>query len=208
MPRLLLIFVLGAAVLVGLLFYQQMQTEPLKVSGFVEAHEIRVGSRVGGRVKRVAVEEGDKIKQDELLIEFEPYDLLARQAEASALVATHKFELQRLAAGYQSEEVAQFKAKQEQLLAHQAKLVAGPRKQEIAAAQARLELAHARLTAARSHQGRTETLFGQNVATREQLDEANEQLRVTQSEVQVRIEELELLKEGTQRRTGPGGRTS
>ena len=44
--------------LIGSLVYSQRGHGPLKVSGFVEAHQIRVGSRIGGRVHRVAVEEG------------------------------------------------------------------------------------------------------------------------------------------------------
>lgn len=199
MSRLVVILGIATAILVGLLFYRQTLSEPLKISGFIEAHDIRVGSRVGGRVKRVGVEEGDRVEGGQTLIELEPFDLMERQAETAAQLAVRKYQLQLLEKGYQDEEVAQFAARREQLLAHLDKLIAGPRKQEIAAAKSRLELAQAQLTLARSNQGRTETLFGRNVATREDLDQANEQLRVAQAEVQVRTEELELLQEGTRK---------
>ncbi|MEZ6044041.1 MAG: hypothetical protein R3C11_00350 [Planctomycetaceae bacterium] len=51
MIRWVLILVIVAGVLIGALVYSQQQTQPLKVSGYIEADEIRVGSRVGGRVK-------------------------------------------------------------------------------------------------------------------------------------------------------------
>src|ERR1043165_3620102 len=70
--------------LLGYLIYSQNRHEPLKVSGFVEADEIRVGSRVGGRVAKTIAIEGATVKTGDLLIELEPYDLLARKAEAEA----------------------------------------------------------------------------------------------------------------------------
>src|SRR5438874_8836399 len=78
------------AVVVGLLsylVYMQHRHEALKVSGFVEADEIRVGSRVGGRVSKTIAIEGATIKAGDLLIELEPYDLLARQAQTQAQLA-------------------------------------------------------------------------------------------------------------------------
>ena len=81
----LIVLVVG---LLGYLFYSQHRHEPLKVSGFVEADEIRVGSRVGGRVAKTIAIEGADVKNGDLLIELEPYDLLARQAQAQAQLTT------------------------------------------------------------------------------------------------------------------------
>jgi len=81
----LIVLVVG---LLGYLFYSQHRHEPLKVSGFVEADEIRVGSRVGGRVAKTIAIEGADVKNGDLLIELEPFDLLARQAQAHAQLTT------------------------------------------------------------------------------------------------------------------------
>ena len=54
--------------LLSYLFYSQHRTEPFKVSGFVEADEIRVGSRVGGRVAKTLAVEGASVKTGDLLI--------------------------------------------------------------------------------------------------------------------------------------------
>jgi RND family efflux transporter MFP subunit len=78
--------ILVAAVLAVAIFFSQLRRQPLKVSGFIEADEIRVGSRVGGRVQRVPVSEGQQVKLGDLLIELEPYDLNERLAEAMAKI--------------------------------------------------------------------------------------------------------------------------
>src|SRR5205085_12599668 len=103
--------VVVVASLAAVLVYSQHRPRADHVSGFIEADDVRVGSRVGGRVKTVGDREGQRVKAGELLVEFEPYDLLQRQAEA--------------------------RAKRAELAATLAKREAGPRKQEIAAAQAR-----------------------------------------------------------------------
>jgi HlyD family secretion protein len=91
----LVVLVLG---LLSYLLYSQHRHEPLKVSGFVEADEIRVGSRVGGRVAKTAAIEGATVKAGDLLVELEPYDLLAREAQTKAQlqVASAAVELARI----------------------------------------------------------------------------------------------------------------
>jgi RND family efflux transporter MFP subunit len=78
----ILVFIVAA--LLGYLVYTQQRTEPFKVSGFIEADEIRVGSRVGGRVAKTLAVEGASVKSGELLIELAPYDLLTRQSQVQA----------------------------------------------------------------------------------------------------------------------------
>ena len=53
--------VLVAAALIALIIYSQIRSQPSFVSGVVEADEIRVGSRVAGRVEKVFVNEGDHV---------------------------------------------------------------------------------------------------------------------------------------------------
>ena len=83
MLKRVLAIIVVAAVLVGGLLFSQYRHEPLKVSGFIEADEIRVGSRVGGRVLKVTAVEGQRVNVGDPLVELEPYDLLDRRAEAT-----------------------------------------------------------------------------------------------------------------------------
>src|SRR5262245_15386428 len=62
-------------ILIGGLLYSQRRTGPLKVSGFLESDEIRVGSRVGGRGQKILVQGGDKVNKGQPLVGLEPFNL-------------------------------------------------------------------------------------------------------------------------------------
>lgn len=84
--RRIVIVALVVVAMVALLIYSQRRPRRLQVSGFIESDEIRVGSRVGGRVAKVQTLEGATVKTGDMLIELEPYDLLARRAQISAQI--------------------------------------------------------------------------------------------------------------------------
>ncbi|QDU76382.1 Multidrug export protein EmrA [Bremerella volcania] len=188
----LVIIVLG-----GLVAYSKLVPEPNMVSGFLEADEIRIGSRVGGRVKSVLVEEGDPVAKGQLLIELEPFDLLQREQEAVELLAQREADYQRLKAGFRVEEIAQAEARSLQAQAHLDKLKAGPREQEIQAARGRVEVADAALVLAKQNFARRNELFEKNTISREEFDSATKELEAANAEVAVRRQELDLLKAGT-----------
>lgn len=188
-----------AAVLLAALVYSQQRPEAFRVSGYIEADEIRVGSRVGGRVLDVPVEEGDRVHSGDLLLTLEPYDLLEQQAQAAAELAQRRADYDRLTAGYRSEEQRQVEARVEQLAANLEKLENGPRPEEIRAAELEVEQAQAQLNLAQFNKDRIERLFAKQAASKEELDQATSQLAVGQTTLSVRQETLKLLREGTRR---------
>jgi multidrug resistance efflux pump len=173
MGKRLLPIVIVALVLVLLaaLYYSQRRRGPLQVSGFIESDEIRVGSRVGGRVAKVPAVEGQAVHRGDLLVELEPYDLQHRKTEAQAQLASRQAEYE--------------------------KLKAGPRKQEIAAAEARLNQAIASEKLAEQTLARVKANYERNAASRDEFDTAVDQLSVAQSATIVRRQELDQLKEGS-----------
>lgn len=166
---LLLPLVLG--VLLVALRWSQARTEPFRVSGFLEADEIRVGSRVGGRVAKVLVDEGSLVEVGARLAELEPFDLLERRAEHAARV--------------------------KELAARLAELRAGPRHQEIEAARARLAAARAALSLAELDEARTRSLVADSIRSREALDRSLAVLEAARADVRAVEEALGLLEEGT-----------
>lgn len=192
LPVLLVVLGLGA-----LIAYSKFRPTPDRVSGFIEADEIRLGSRVGGRVQEVHVEEGQRVKPGEVLIQLEPFDLLADRSEAEATLAAREADLSRLKAGLRTEEVAQAKARYERLQAMLDELVAGPRPQEIDAAKARLGVAEAQLKLGQENFRRVTRLVETNATTQENLDRATEQLEAAQGSLAAQQEELKLLEAGT-----------
>src|SRR5580692_9794438 len=56
----------------------------LQGSGTVEARDIRVGSKIGGRIDKVLVREGDSVSQGQVLITFDDKELLASLDQSRA----------------------------------------------------------------------------------------------------------------------------
>ena len=197
MIRRILVVLLFIVLLAGLIAYSKLRPESNHVSGFVEADEIRLGSRVGGRVAEVLAEEGQAVELGQMLVRLEPFDLTQQLHQAEANLAGSEAELQRLEAGFRVEEVGQAKAHYEQLQARLDKLVAGPRPQEIDASKARLRVSQAELQLATENYKRIQGLVNTNALTREELDRATEALDSANATVTLRREELSLIEAGT-----------
>jgi multidrug resistance efflux pump len=196
MKKLLIVIPIALIALAGLIWSQQ-RGKPLFVSGFIESHQIRVGSRVGGRVQRVLVVEGQQVRQGEALLELEAYDLQERLAEAHAGLAAGQARLQKLRAGSRKEEIEAARAARDRTQAVLDKLVAGPRPLEIKVAEDRLALAEAELLKAQKDFDRVARLFQQGRAAEEETDEVTRALSAAQARRAQVSDELELLREGT-----------
>ena len=193
----LLLVLLVVAGLGAVIVYSQLRPEPNKVSGFIEADEIRLGSRVGGRVSKVHVEEGQQVAPGQLLLELEPFDLLEREREAALALAAREAEYARVASGLRPEEIAQAKARHDQLKAQLELLEAGPREQEIKAASARQAAAKAELKLAEQLYQRHATLAQTGAITKEELERTREAFDSATAMVTVRDNELESLQLGS-----------
>jgi multidrug resistance efflux pump len=197
MIRRILFIVLVICALVGLLLVSQFRSTALKVSGFIESDEIRVGSRVGGRVADVLVDEGETVGSGQPLIRLEPFELLQLEAEAIANLAVRQAELERLQAGYQTEEVEQAKARYEQTVARLDLLRHGPRAEEIDAARSRLQAAEVGLTLAQRNYERASTLKTDNAISQQEFEADEERMKSAQAALDVRRSELQLMEAGT-----------
>src|SRR5262249_18280371 len=95
---------MAAIVAVGVLYGGWFQRDTgLDGSGTVEARNIRVGSKIGGRIDKVLVREGDHVEAGQLLITFDDKELLAslEQSRANA---------EKAGRGYRREEFARARA--------------------------------------------------------------------------------------------------
>ena len=193
----LILLALAVGVLLGLVFYSKWNPDPPRVSGFIEADEIRLGSRVGGRVSLVHVQEGQEVAAGDVLVEFEPYDLLEREKELELSLAARQSQYEQYLAGFREEEIAQAKAKFDQLQARLDLLVAGPRQQEIEAARGRRALAESERRLAGQDYERLSKLAGSNATSQQEMDAAREALEAASANLVVRQQELDLLLAGT-----------
>ncbi len=196
MPRLLMALVAVGGLLAAII-YSQMRHPPDFVSGVIEADDIRLGSRIGGRVDTVLVKEGSEVTAGQPLLTLQPYDLLEREQVAAADLAMRQAELDKLTAGFRPEEVAQAKAHYEQLLAQYQLIEAGPRPEEIAAAENRLEAALAQQQLTKQDYDRVANLYQSNSISKSEFDAADERWKAANAEVSVRQNELAILKAGS-----------
>lgn len=193
----LLIVIPIALVALGALIWSQQRKGPFFVSGFIESHQIRVGSRVGGRVQQVHVEEGQSVKQGTPLVELDPYDLRERLAEARATLAAQTANLDKLRAGARREDIDQARAARDRAKVVLDKLIAGPRLLEIKAQEAKVALAKAELIKAQQDFDRVKKLADQGQASEVEMNEVTRGIGVAQASYDGASDELALLTEGT-----------
>lgn len=159
--------VLGLALLAVIAFYVRASRTPeaLAASGTIEARNIRVGSKVGGRIVEVKVREGDRVEAGQVLVTFEDQELLAALEQARA-------NLDKLERGARPEEIAEARAAAAQAAAQHHELAAGYRIEQVAAARADAERLRAEALRARQTFDRVSNLANAGVFSKQQRDDA------------------------------------
>src|SRR5580692_7006209 len=99
-------------------------------SGTIETREIQIGSKIGGRVIEVPVEEGQIVKAGSTLVRFECDELKAQRTQAEASLEQTQADLDKMQRGNRPEEIdqAEATAKAQQAAFQEARN--GPRPQE------------------------------------------------------------------------------
>jgi len=146
--------------------------DPLLFSGTIETREIRVGSKVGGRVTEVLALEGQEIKAGQTIVRFDIAGLEAQRSQAEAKVAQQAAKLERLQHGARPEEKAQASAATETARANLEAVRNWPRPEEIEQARASLAAAEADLNNADVSFQRARKLYSTGDASQQELDAA------------------------------------
>lgn len=159
----------------------------LQGSGTVEARNIRVGSKVAGRIDKVLVREGDSVQPGQVLITFDDKELQAalEQSRASAEKAQR---------GYRPEEIAEARAAAAQAKADFDLKKNGYRKEDIAAAQADLDRVKADEIRTHLDFDRYDTLAKKDLVSKQQRDlaEANWKMALAQQQnARQKLDELQ-----------------
>jgi multidrug resistance efflux pump len=87
--------ILGLLTIGSLIWYfvTVRPTTDLQLIGTVDANEVLVGAKIPGRVQTLTVEEGQEVKQGQLIAVIESDDLKAARAAAEATADSQKFKL-------------------------------------------------------------------------------------------------------------------
>lgn len=208
MPKPAAAVILIVAALIGWLTWNQTRTPPFVVSGFIEADTVRVGSRIGGRIAEVLVDEGSIVEPGTPLLRIDPFDLNEQLAQSRATLAALEAEFARLKAGYRAEEIEQARAQRDEAAAALERLTAGPRRQEIDFAREQLKVEQAGLDFAKSEYERLKRLETQAQAAQRELDEALRALRAAEGRTAAAEQTLALLVEGSRKEDIAAGRAA
>lgn len=138
------------------------------VTGTIESRTARISPRVSGRVLRVLVEEGQRVKPGQPLVELdhEYLDLQLKQAEAAVAVARAQLELLR----------------------------SGARNEDIIQTEQQLKQAEINLEQARNDANRFRRLYEQGSITQKQEEEAENRLALAEAQCNQVREALKKIK--------------
>lgn len=114
----------------------QTNRRPLEVTGTVQAKEIPVASKIGGRIRHVYVEEGQAVSKGQVLVDFEVPELEARREQLIASIAESEAQLSELRHGPRLAEIERARAAEQQALANLQMLEHGNRSEDIEKARA------------------------------------------------------------------------
>jgi multidrug resistance efflux pump len=169
----------------------------LQSSGTIETREIQIGSKVGGRVTAVPVEEGQKVNAGALLVRFECDELKAQRAQAAATVEQAQADMDRMLRGNRPEEIEQAeaaaKAQKEAFDAARN----GPRKEDLAQGRADYEAAKADAVNSEAFFHRMEKLAATDTISRQQFDDAREKRDAAKERAESARQHLAELEAGT-----------
>lgn len=184
----LVIVLVVAAIIAGAGFSQGWfrRDSSLQGSGTVEARDIRVGSKVGGRIEKVLVREGDTVQAGQVLITFDDKELQAALDQSRAAA-------EKARRGYRPEEIAEARAAMEEAKAEYEQRTNGYRREDIAAAQADLDRAKADAARAQLDFERYDALAKKDLVSKQQRDTAEATFRMTaaaQQNAQHKLDEL------------------
>jgi HlyD family secretion protein len=137
----------------------------VRVSGHVEATEIRLAPEVGGRILLMNVKEGDRVEPGSLLLRLDQRDAELALQRANAEKQAAEAQLRLLQAGSRREDISQAQAQAQ-------------------AARDEVQAANAELTAAEADLQRFEALLKVNAGSRKQRDDALARRDVAQQRVE------------------------
>jgi len=185
------ILVILVAVVTGTALYAAWfrRDTALQGSGTVEARNIRVGSKVGGRIDKVLVREGDSVEPDQVLITFDDKELQAalEQSRANAEKAQR---------GFRPEEIAEARAGAAQAKADYEMRKNGYRQEDIDAAKADLDRANADEVRTHLDFDRYDALAKNDVGSKQQRDTAEANWKVALAQQHSAQRKLDQLKRG------------
>jgi HlyD family secretion protein len=173
--------------------------------GAVEATEVNVSSKIPGRIASLSVDEGDPVRQGEVIAVLESEEISAkvRQAQAGLQATDAQMEQARLAVELEAlrteDQVRQAKAALEAARAKWEMAQNGARPEEIRQAEQAVEAARAQFMVAQKTWNRLEALAKEGVIPQQKADEAEGAFLAAQAQLQAAEAKLQLVRDAVRK---------
>ncbi|ARV62086.1 efflux transporter periplasmic adaptor subunit [Nostocales cyanobacterium HT-58-2] len=170
----------------------------ISASGKVQpVQSVNISPKNSGTLVELYVEQGDKVKQGQIIAKMDSADIQARISQARANIEQNQAQLDQALAGNRPQEIAQAKARLAQAEAQLAEARAGNRPQEIAQAQAQVDAAQARANYTSEQVKRYQYLYQQGAEKKQLLDQAVSEDNAAKANLQEAQKRLALQESGT-----------
>ena len=169
----------------------------LELPGIVETQEVRLSSKVGGRIERVLVKEGDRVQANQSLVEFDSTELQAKHAQLIALQDAAKAKLDLMCNGPLPEQIAASQSSMQASEAKLARLISGWRVEEIEMAKQDVETWKAEFNKSKAEYDRLNTLQASNSVSLSEVEAARASMLKSQSQAKSMTNRFDMLVKGT-----------
>jgi HlyD family secretion protein len=182
----------------GAAYWWQLQQANglLVLPGTVEVQEVRLSSKIGGRVKDVFVDDGANVKAGDLLVELDIPELQAQRQQVAAQLDSAKAAAAKAEHGPLEEEFEASKAALDAAKARLAKMDKGNRDKEIEQVEKNVDAWKVDLANARRDLQRISGLVQSKSVTQKEFDDAEAKYRRLEATVNEANARLELMREG------------
>jgi multidrug resistance efflux pump len=181
---------------IGFLLQYRQERSELRLPGTVETQEVRLSSRVGGRVSKVFVRESQMLEPGQKVALLEMPELDSQRAHLVAQREAAEAVLRKLENGPRPEEITAAKAAVASQQARVDRMKKGYRAEEIARASAEVESWRADLENARQELVRERALLDKGATTMAAYDAAVAKYNRLQAQVNAAAANLQLMEAG------------
>lgn len=192
----------AAAVLVPLSIWglwqslENMLARPIVVTGTIQAKEIPVASKVGGRIGRVLVQEGQLVAPGQVLLELDVPELEAKREQLKASIAEGEARLLELKNGARPEDIEKARAAANEALANWRLLREGYRQEEIRRAKEMAEKAKVELDWAQRETERFTQLAEMGAVSQRDAEECHSKQLAARNAYEAALHDYERMKHG------------
>lgn len=212
MKKRITIFALFLLMGAGFVFYLVRNQDTtregdIRVSGTIELTEVDCAFKVSGMIEELKFDEGDPVKEGELIARLDDRELRDRRNKAEASFQTEESKIRQLLISIELQErnsqglIAQARANLAVAQARLKELLAGSRRQEIEEARAEMDRVKSELQRVTLEWERAQHLFAKQTISKREWDAAKSALEMAHAQYERAREKYELVKEGPRKET-------